>query len=302
MKNKIALYTLTAFVKTIALLPFCVLYFISSCLYPLLYYVIRYRRKVVHVNLTNSFPEKSAKEIRRIEKKFYRHFCDLIMETVKLSRISKKEIRKRLKFINHEIIDELSKDSKPIFLYLGHHGNWEYITSITTWMNKETTAYQIYHPLSNNTMDKFMYWLRGRFDSKSIPQKQALRTIITLVREQKKSLFGLISDQRPARNPEPEWMTFLNQETAIITGAEAMGVKLNAHFLYGSMKSTRRGYYEITILPITPIEGECFTYSKQYMRMLEKDIKEQPHIWLWSHKRWKWQRRFQTHSNQPDKQ
>ena len=86
-------------------------------------------------------------------------------------------------------------------------------------------------------------------------------------------------------------MTFLNQDTAIITGAEAIGVKLNAHFVYGSMKCTRRGYYEMTFKPINPIEGEEFTYSKQYQRMLEKDIIEQPHIWLWSHKRWKWQRR-----------
>ena len=140
-------------------------------------------------------------------------------------------------------------------------------------------------------MDKFIYWLRCRFGSKGIPQKQALRTIITLARTNKKALFGLISDQRPERNPEPEWMTFLNQDTAIITGAEAIGVKLNAHFVYGSMKCTRRGYYEMTFKPINPIEGEKFTYSKQYQRMLEKDIIEQPHIWLWSHKRWKWQRR-----------
>lgn len=298
MRNKIALYTLTAFIKTIALLPFCVLYTISSCLFPILYYIVRYRRKVVRTNLTNSFPEKSAKEIKSIEKRFYRHFCDHIMETIKLSRISKEEIRKRLKFINYEIIDELSKDNNPIFLYLGHHGNWEYITSITTWINEETAAYQIYHPLSNMVMEKFIHWLRGRFNSKSIPQKQALRTIITLVKEKKRALFGLISDQRPARNPEPEWMTFLNQETAIITGAEAMGVKLNAHFLYGSMKITKRGYYEITIMPIVPAHDEKFPYSKQYMRLLEKDIREQPHIWLWTHKRWKWQRRIQVSGNQ----
>lgn len=294
MKEKILFHILKTFIRTMALCPFGVLYFISDCLYPIAYYVIRYRRKVVHANITNSFPEKSAKEIKEIEKKFYRHFCDQLMETVKLSRISKEEIRRRLRFTNSEIIEELREDSKPIFLYLGHQCNWEYMISITTWMHPDMTAYQIYHPLSNKTMDRFIYWMRCRFGSKGVPQKQALRTIITLVKEKKQSLFGLISDQRPARNPEPEWMTFLNQETAIITGAEAIGTKIGAHFLYGSMKCTRRGYYELTITPIEPIEGEKFTYSKQYMRMLEKDIIEQPHMWLWSHKRWKWQRRNQT--------
>lgn len=291
MKDKIALHILTFTIKAFALCPFGILYFISSCLYPLIYYVIGYRRKVVRTNLTNSFPEKSLKEIIAIEKKFYRHFCDQLVETVKLSRISKDEIRKRLKFTNSELINELSKDGKPVFLYLGHQGNWEYMISIPTWINKDIESFQIYHPLSNKAMDRFIYDMRCRFGSKGVPQKQALRTMITLTRAQKKTLFGLISDQRPARNPEPEWMTFLNQDTAIITGAEGIGVKLGAHFLYGSMKCTKRGHYEMTLHPITPVEGEEFTYSKQYLRMQEKDIIEQPHMWLWSHKRWKWQRR-----------
>lgn len=291
MKDKIALYALTSFIKTFALCPFKILYFISSCLYPLLYYVIRYRREVVRTNLTNSFPEKSNKEIKDIEKKFYKHFCDQLVEIIKLSNISKEEIQKRLKFINCELIEELSKDNKPVFLYLGHQGNWEYIISIPTWIDKDIESVQIYHPLSNKVMDKFIYSMRCRFGSKGVPQKQALRTIIALTRAKKRTLFGLISDQRPERNPEHEWMTFLNQDTAIITGAEAMGMKLNAHFLYGSMKCTKRGYYEMTIKPIIPIEGEEFSYSKQYLRMLEEDIIEQPQMWLWTHKRWKWQRK-----------
>ena len=132
--------------------------------------------------------------------------------------------------------------------------------------------------------------MRSRFNSVGIPQKQTLRAILTMVREGKQPLLGLIADQRPQRHPEPEWMEFLNQDTAIITGGEVMGVKLGAHFIYGSMRCVRRGYYEITLHPIEPIEGEEFSYSKQYMRMLEQDIKAQPHMWLWTHKRWKWKR------------
>ncbi len=132
--------------------------------------------------------------------------------------------------------------------------------------------------------------MRSRFNSVGIPQNQTLRAILTMIREGKQPLLGLIADQRPQRRPEPEWMEFLNQDTAIITGGEVMGVKLGAHFIYGSMRCVRRGYYEITLHPIEPIEGEEFGYSKQYMRMLEQDIKAQPHMWLWTHKRWKWKR------------
>ena len=290
MKEKIQLALLTFALKAIAIWPYWVLYALSDLIYPLVYYVVGYRRKVVRTNLVNSFPEKSEQEIRAIEKKFYRHFCDYVMETVKLMHISDEEMRRRMRFTNPEYIEQLRSDGRPIFLYLGHQANWEYIISITMWISPELAAGQIYHPLSNKVMDKLIYRLRSRFNSVGIPQKQTLRTVLTMLREGKQPILGLIADQRPLRRPEPEWMTFLHQDTAIITGGEVMGTKLNAHFVYGSMKCVRRGYYELTFHPINPVEDEEFGYSKQFMRMLEQDIKEQPHLYLWTHKRWKWGR------------
>lgn len=286
----IQLALLTFFLKSVAIWPYRVLYFISDLLYPLLYHVIRYRRKVVHANIANSFPEKSEKEIIKIEKLFYRHFCDYVLETVKLMHISDEEMRKRMRFTNIGIIEEMRKDGRPFFVYLGHQGNWEYVTSISLWVDPSLSGCQIYHPLNSKVMDKLMYRLRNRFNTVGIPQKNTLRTILTMMKEGKQPLLGLIADQRPQRYPEPEWTTFLNQDTPIITGGETLGRKLNAHFIYGSIKCIRRGYYEITLQPIVPVEGEEYSYSKQYMRLLEKDIREQPHMWLWSHKRWSFKR------------
>lgn len=286
MKEKIQLAILTFILKSIAIWPYRVLYFFSDLIYPILYYIIRYRRKVVHSNLVNSFPEKSEKEINEIEQKFYRHFCDYVMETVKLMHVSDEQMRKRMRFTNSEIIEELRTDGRPFFIYLGHQGNWEYITSITLWTDSSLSGCQIYHPLSNQVMEKLIYRLRTRFNTTGITQKGALRSILTMMREGKQPLLGLIADQRPQRYPEPEWMVWMNQDTPIITGGETLGRKLDAHFIYGSVKCIRRGYYEITLHPIEPVEGEEFSYSKQYMRMLEKDIRNQPHMWLWSHKRW----------------
>lgn len=290
MKDKILLSLLTLALKSIAIWPYRMLYFISDLIYPLLFHVIRYRRKVVHNNLANSFPEKSEKEILEIERKFYRHFCDYVMETIKLMHISDDEMRRRMRFTNSELIENLRTDGRPFFIYLGHQGNWEYITSITLWIDPSLSGCQIYHPLSNKIMDKLIYRLRNRFNTSGIPQKHALRQILKMMNEGKQPLLGLIADQRPQRYPEPEWMTFLNQDTPIITGGETLGKRLDAHFIYCSIKCVGRGRYETTFHQIEPVEGEAFSYSKQYMRMLEKDIKEQPHMWLWSHKRWSFRR------------
>lgn len=287
MKGNIKYYLLFAVVKVLAIWPYWVLHKVSSVLlYPIVYFIAKYRRKVTRKNLINAFPEKSEKEIVEIEKAFYRHFCDYLVETVKLMHISDGQMKRHMRFVNPEIVEQLRQDGCPIFLYLGHQCNWEYVISITMWAHPDFEAIQVYHPLRNKAVDKLMYQLRSRFHSVGVSQKQALRYIITKVREGKQVILGLIADQRPPHSPEPEWMEFLCQDTPIITGGEAMGRKLNAHFVYGSMKCVRRGYYELTFMPIEPIDGDEYGYSKSYMKMLEEDIKKQPHMWLWTHNRW----------------
>ena len=291
MKEKVKYVLLWVAIKAIAIWPYWALHAISSVLlYPVVYYIAKYRRKVTRMNLQNAFPEKSEEEIVKIEKAFYRHFCDYLVETLKLMHISDEQMKRHLRFTNPEYVEQLRQDGRPIFLYLGHQCNWEYVISITLWSHPDLEAVQVYHPLSDKTMDKLMYKLRSRFHSVGVTQKQSLRYIISRVREGKQLLLGLIADQRPPWRPEPEWMEFLNQDTPIITGGEGMGRKLNAHFLYGSMKCVRRGYYELTYHPIKPIEGDEYGYSKRYMQMLEEDIKAQPHMWLWTHKRWSMKR------------
>ena len=290
MKDKVKYALLFVAIKALAICPYWVLHTFSSLLYPFVYHVARYRRKVTRKNLLQAFPEKDQRDIVKIEKAFYRHFCDYLFETIKLMHISDEQMRRHLRFTNAGMLESLRTDGRPIFLYLGHQGNWEYVISISLWIHPDLKGVQVYHPLRNKTMDRLMYRLRSRFNTVGVPQKQALRYIIEQVRVGRPIILGLIADQRPPRRPEPEWMTFLHQDTPIITGGEAMGRKLDAHFLYGSMKCVRRGYYEITLQEITPVEGENCSYSKQYMRMLEQDIKAQPHMWLWTHNRWSMKR------------
>lgn len=45
----------------LSLLPFGILYVLSDIAYIIMYYVVRYRRDIVHYNLSTSFPEKRRK-------------------------------------------------------------------------------------------------------------------------------------------------------------------------------------------------------------------------------------------------
>ena len=115
------------FLKLLSYIPFGVLYVLSNCLFYPIYYIVRYRRKVVRKNLTESFPEKSEQEIKRIEKEFYRFFVDQVLESCKMMTISPEEISRRMKFTNVEAANAVFRKGKSIALYMGPYGNWEWV-------------------------------------------------------------------------------------------------------------------------------------------------------------------------------
>ncbi|MBO4444002.1 MAG: lysophospholipid acyltransferase family protein [Bacteroidaceae bacterium] len=276
------------FLTALAHLPLRGLYVISDMLTPVVYHVVRYRRKLVRKNLTASFPEKTKAEIRRIERQFYRHFGSILMETIKLLHISDEELRRRVRFTNLDVFERLSTDKKPIFAYMGHYSNWEYIPSITLWCKPDLHVCQVYHPLSDKAMDAFMLHLRGRFNSLGIPQDETVRTILRRQAEGMHDILGLIADQRPPKPQHKEWISFLHQPTAIIVGGEHLGKRLQAHYIYAEMNVVRRGYYDIIVHELQPNPDESFSVSKQYMHLLEQTINKAPQYYLWTHNRWKW--------------
>ena len=71
---KILYYIIQTIWYVLSLLPLRVHYVISDLLFWALYKIVGYRRDVVWKNLTESFPEKSEEELRKIEHGFYHFF------------------------------------------------------------------------------------------------------------------------------------------------------------------------------------------------------------------------------------
>ena len=58
------------------------------------------------------------------------------------------------------------------------------------------------------------------------------------------------------------------------------------------MHRRKRGYYDCEFLKMTDDVKQYPEHelTRQYMQMLEDDIRLEPARWLWSHNRWKRQR------------
>lgn len=270
------------------LLPLRILYLLSDVVFVLLYYVTGYRKKVVFQNLRASFPSKSENEIRLIAVQYYRHMVDVIFETLKLATISKREIKKRVKFNNMELVEQIRMRGQSFIFVLGHMGNWEW-TGPSFSQQTPTKLYALYHPLSNAFFDWFIYRMRVRFDGALIPMNNLLREMAKLKNEH--CAIAFIADQTPM--PESAyWLNFLNQDTPVFFGTEKIAKRFNYPVIYVSAIKLKRGQYECTFKLISdkPAETPEGYITETHSAWLEQDILKMPHIWLWSHRRWKHKR------------
>lgn len=280
-----------AFFYVLSLLPFRVMYVISDGLYFLLYYLIRYRRRVVRQNITSSFPEKNEKEVKRIEKGFYHFLCDYFLETFKLLSVSKETMMKHIEFHGYEEVERCFDEGQHCSIMAGHYCNWEYYTALKLPFKRhpEYVLGVIYHPLSNKVFDRLFIDIRQHLGGTCVPKQDILRHLFTLKREKRVSLFGYAADQSPKWSNIHLWVPFLNHDTPVFTGGERIMRKMNNAVFYIEMQRPRRGHYVVTFQKITAqaAETEEFAITKQFFKMLEETIRREPRYYLWSHKRWK---------------
>ncbi len=280
----------------VSLLPMRALYVVSDLMYP---FALFYRRKVTRRNLAEAFPELSDSERKKIEHRFYHQLCDYMVETVKLFSISKTELTRRMTFgglddIRHGFND-LNKDT--FFSYLGHYGNWEWIASLQYWL-PDCHCCQIYHPLYNKVFDRIFLKIRQQYGGECIPMKTSMLRLARLRKEGTRTVCGFISDQQPKWNAIHHFTPFLNHDTAVFTGTEQIGKRMDAMIFYAHVTRPSRGYYHCEFRPMeyNPKDTPDYELTDRFMQLLEHDIKAAPHLWLWTHKRWsrtkeEWERR-----------
>ncbi len=276
------------FIYLLSLLPFSILYLFSNVLYFLLYRVVGYRKKVVRNNLENSFPHFSKRHLKRIEIEYYKYFCDLILESFTTLTISKGSLKKKVKFKGGKVFNKFMNQDKSVVIVMGHLGNWE-LGGARFALEHIHQLYVIYHPLQNKYFDRLVYFMRTRLGNKLYAMKDVARGMIRDKNELNATAF--IADQTPA--PEGAyWTTFLNQDTPVFGGTAKLAKKLNYPIIYVSLKRPLRGKYEMyaEVLIENTADLTEDEITEIHTKRLERDILENPHLWLWSHKRWKHKR------------
>ncbi|MCQ2215931.1 MAG: lysophospholipid acyltransferase family protein [Bacteroidales bacterium] len=277
-------------------LPLGVLYALSDFAYVILHYVVRYRRTVVRKNLDIAFGDKDEAYRRKVEKRFYRHLCDYVFETIKAFSIDLKDLNKRYKIRNPELVNYYLDNGRSVFLYCGHFGNWEWSLVYPSVLSK-CQFQTFYQSQSGKGIDRIMTEMRTRVGNLAIESHKAYRHIVECMRNNIQTFTLIIADQSPHRKAKKHWTNFFNHDTAFLMGPEAMAVKTNQVLIYPSIVSYKRGYYEIEMKLIDDkaSQNSGAGIIDKFAVLLEDDIRRTPELWLWSHNRWK-----HKHEDYPD--
>ncbi len=271
----------------ISILPFRLLYLFSDVIYLLVYYVLGYRKKTVRQNLALALPHLSDKERLVIEKKSFRHLCDMFLEMIKTMSISKKEIEKRFVLTNMNVYADLEKQGKSIALMCAHYASYEWVISMNHYITFR--GYAIYKRINNEHFDKLVRDIRSKFKAYLITTKETKNVIEKNIREGILGVYGFASDQTPRPMANMHWYHFMGIETPIHIGAELMAKRYDMNVIFLKVKKVKRGYYEgsFEVLTTDIKSVPDFKISEQFMDKVEQQILEAPEYYLWTHKRWK---------------
>jgi Kdo2-lipid IVA lauroyltransferase/acyltransferase len=274
-------------VFAVSILPMFLLYLLSDLSFIVLFYLVRYRRVIVYTNLKNSFPLKNESEIKAIEKAFYRHFCDIFIESIKVLTISKRELHKRFMVKNPGVIQKYYEEKRSITLYTAHQGNWEWLAFLPLFIPHQAIA--LYYPQSIKYFDTLMKTIRERFGVICIESNKGYKTISGFAERNILTMNYIIGDQSPSGASTKHWTQFLNQDTAFLIGAERIAKKRNQVVIFPAFRKIKRGIYEIEfkLIEEEPLLINNNEIIDKYAALLEETILVSPEMWLWSHRRWK---------------
>ena len=281
-------YILTrSFIWLLHLLPQRILYLISDLIFLVVYYLIGYRKRVVLDNMSKAFPDYDERKRKGIARKFYHHFCDIILESAVAHFYSKKQAQNRISYSNPELLEDLHKKGKQVIAVTAHYGNWEYLS--TLGLVTDYTIFGVYKPLRNNHYDRMIRHNRMKFGVVPVPMEQVVRKMISSYRNKVPVLSIFLSDQRPLYQHIQYWTKFLGLDTPLYLGTEKLARKLDAAVVFFKISKIRRGKYRVDLELICedPSGMDPYEITEAHVRILEKQIIDKPEFWLWSHRRWK---------------
>jgi Kdo2-lipid IVA lauroyltransferase/acyltransferase len=265
------------------------MYVLGAVLTVLMRDVLRYRVGVARENLSRALPELDAAARRRVLRRHYRVFADVLFELPRVAVMGPEELRDRVQLPDLAMLRADYERGHPVLLLIAHQCNWEWILQAVA-LDVGVPFLAAYKPPHSEIADRLMLGLRGRFGALMVPGKRLLREVLR--RRGTVHAIGMVADQMPTSSAGRVWLKFLGRDTAFFPGpAEiARAGAYRAYFL--GLRRVRRGHYATRFEPLAAAGDNLGVeeFTARYAAQVEAQIRESPEDWAWTHRRWKLQR------------
>ena len=285
--QKIVYFLAYPIIYLLASIPFSFLYVLSDLIRFIIYNLLGYRKKVVRANLRKAFPDKSEKELKWIEQKFYTHFCDITLEAFKTFKMNTSEMQKRMVFKNLSVLTQFERENRSAIIMCGHYSSWEWMMSVG--YNTQSKCYGIYTPIMNRYINQLVIKIRKKHKGYLISRYSALKEIESMEQRGEVSIYGFASDQSPRPKPKSYWRPFLSVKVPVFVGAELVAKKHNSGVVYARINRVKRGFYEVhfELISDQPQKEVPNRITDTFTEWLEQDVYCDPTQYLWTHNRFK---------------
>ncbi|MEE9367282.1 MAG: hypothetical protein V3V05_00305 [Pontiella sp.] len=249
-------------------------------------------KKVGLKNLDAVFGDtKSPSEKRKILTNSLATFSQTMLDVFWFSRNPEKRILKYVDMQEGPLKDSFFED-KPVICITAHMGSWEIMGQTCALMGADMAS--IAATLKNKAVDRILIKQRERTGQTIIPQKGALKTLISRFRNNGKAAFVL--DQNTSEEEGGTVVDFLGLPMPVSPAPASLAYRTGTEIMLGFCLPEPGGRYRIevtqSILP-PPYQKDldATVVAKKLTQQIQNGISEQirkhPEFWLWSYKHWR---------------
>jgi KDO2-lipid IV(A) lauroyltransferase len=250
----------------------------------------RRHRKVALENLATAYPALDETTRREMAQACFENFGMLLTDFLCSSKLDRDQYLPRFEVEGLQHLEAAEAVGKGVILLTGHLGNWEALVQYLALSGRSVSF--VARPLDNPHMEEDFRYLRERFGNHSIPKRKAARGSLKVLRN--KGTVGILMDQRVHPNEgkaypffgKPAYTTTMPARLSLKTGAPAV-------LIFGIPIDNWQRCRIVVHPPIIPDPGIESSESAvdrltlRYLEIIEETIRDQPHLWLWMHRKWR---------------
>jgi KDO2-lipid IV(A) lauroyltransferase len=248
----------------------------------------RRHREIARRNMALALPEIGAAERERLVRDCFRHFGAALCDAVSSSRFGSVEICRRFTLEGWENVQEAEKLGRGTFILTAHLGFWELAPPVLGLYLGPVGI--VVRPADNPWLDRELAALRERFGNATFPKRGAARKMLETLRG--RGRVGILIDQRVQAKEGIE-TTFFGHPALTSPILARMSLRTGAPVVPVTIYPAPQGRYRLVARPaIHPPAGAkddepaVTDLTHRYLAAAEDDIRANPAMWLWMHRRW----------------